>query len=260
MTTITNAATAADPRPVIRVTARDDLQQLPGGRYLFLSASVPYEFVESNVDLGPGETVENLNARFWATRQPARVRDAVSALTRTAIGRGFRLVFGAHPSISPMVLQAASDMEAPPASVVIFQSEKYDGVIPQSTLDLAAWKSGLLVMTQKQNEPPGTTRNPNSLAFMREMMTSVRGLEGAVFVGGMKGIALEAKAFEDRQPGARRYAIGSTGSAAAELARLKPDEFHGTLGRQDASLLETSASYSLVAHKIVKDLMQGSRA
>ena len=244
--------------PIVYLSRLEDVKALAQPRAaLFLSASVPYLLDESKIDLEPDDSLDDLNARYWATRQPARIRAAVSALTRVTLGHDIRLVFGAHPSISPMVLQAASDMHAPPGSVVVFQSDVFATQIPAPTLQLANWKSGQLVMTARQAEPAQKKRFPNSLAFMRAAMTEMAGLQGAVFIGGLRGVELEANLFQARHPGLRRYAIASTGSAAAELAARPHGQFAGTLSSPDAQLLRSSRSYSLVAHKIVSDLLRG---
>lgn len=98
---------------------------------IVLSASVPALLDASVYDPADSELVEESNRRYAADARPDRIRAAVSALTRVALGHSpsIRLVFGAHPTISPMILQAAADMDAMNESILVFQSEAYAGLI-----------------------------------------------------------------------------------------------------------------------------------
>lgn len=241
--------------PTEHVADAGDLRKLGDRPSLLLSASVPYLFTVENTDPQEHVHIARWNKLYVDAARPAKIRAAVMALTRVALSHGLRLVFGAHSSISPTVLQAAQDMGAPPRSILIVQSQIYQGKLPQSTLDLANWHPvGLLVMTRAQPEQRDSVRNPNSLRFMREMMVRVPGLLGAVFVGGMLGVEAEADAFAQAPPPARkRYAVSSTGSAAEVLADRDPAGFHGTLS--DPAPLRHGRSYSVVARRIVNDLL-----
>ncbi|SDC44504.1 hypothetical protein SAMN05444679_10384 [Variovorax sp. CF079] len=220
---------------------------------LLLSASVPYALDESMCEPKDVARLPFLNQRYVGRARPDRIRAAISALTRVALNHELRLVFGAHPAISPMVLQAARDMRAQAKSIVIFQSAVYAGRLAQSTLALAQWDAGVLIMTADQKESASSRRNPKSLEFMRKAMVRVPGLLGAVFVGGMQGVEREAQLFQKAHPRKKRYAIASTGSAAESLADDDPNAFRGTLS--DPSLLADMRSYSVVARRIVLDLL-----
>ena len=64
-------------------------------RPVFLSASVPDPL---------------RNPRYFESADPARIRQAVGALVRVAAPSA-RLVFGGHPAISPLVLDAATQVK-----------------------------------------------------------------------------------------------------------------------------------------------------
>ena len=220
---------------------------------LLLSASVPYRrAVPKGLKPAERERFELRNQHYLETTQPARIRSAVVELTRAALMRGVRLVFGAHPAISPMVLSAARDAGAPELSVVVFQSGIYEDEIPASTLELADWQAGKLFITQVCEGRNAEETKARSLAFMREMMVSVPGLRAAVFVGGMDGVEEEAQLFHRAHDGARRYALASTGSAALDLFERDRAAFSGSL--RDARPLAVSRSYALVAKHILDDL------
>ena len=87
------------------------------GTTVFLSASVPDR---------PGfERVPNA---------PFVIEQAVVSLARAVFAENGKIVFGAHPSISPLVASVAAEYHLPGApeqdrSVIIYQSHAFDAVI-----------------------------------------------------------------------------------------------------------------------------------
>jgi hypothetical protein len=225
---------------------------------LFLSASVPY-LRETRKDLpnAERERERQRNQHYLQTAEPARIRSAVVALTQAALLRGMRLVFGAHPAISPMVLSVARDARATARSILVFQSAFFEDQLPNATLELADWTAGALIMTAKRSAAPPLNARQQSLSLMRKLMVSVPGLRGAVFIGGMEGVEEEANIFRQTNPRLPLYAVASTGSAAADLFEHATREVAGTL--KDPTLLKTCRSYSLLARRILDDLKSHSR-
>lgn len=186
--------------------------------------------------------------------EPLRIREAVSYLCRYAFSRSLGIVFGAHPAISPLLLEAASRFSPEPAAsprVIIFQSEHFAETIPRATLELANWKSGELVWTKS-----APTR-ADSLTLMRSIMAASPGLEAAIFIGGMEGLYEEARLFREHNRNAPMVAIGSTGSAASRLCvdgygDLGPDEFHGR--GLDTETLRSLDAYSVVFQQVFAGL------
>ncbi len=259
----------------------DNVSWLENRPSIFLSASVPYMRIPREFEPSDREAVEQINRRYVDGALPERIRAAVVALTRVALARPsrlplergkrderpMRLVFGAHPSISPMILQAAQDMNAAADSILVFQSNAYRKIIPGSTLDLANWSRGRLILTRKKREAPfEPTTTPsskklkrlsphtNSLRFMRQLMLSVPGLLGGVFIGGMNGVEEEAAMFEKLQPGKPRFALPSTGSAAMLLDKEFRDVFDGNASDRK-TFLETP-SYTVAASIILDQLLR----
>lgn len=219
---------------------------------VFLSASVPYlrQRPKGPLDAAQREKIER-NKQHVASAQPARIRSAVVAFTRLALLRGARLVFGAHPAISPLVLRAAHSTGAPERSIVIFQSAFFRDQIPDSTLALADWSAGMLLLTPTR--PKGKPADlGKSLELMRELMLETPKLAGALFIGGMDGVVDEADLFAKAHPELPRYALPSTGGAALELWRREQQQVCGTL--QDASVLETERSFALLAASVFDDM------
>lgn len=244
--------------PISVMDARDlsiQLRELksPERPAILLSASVPY-IREATSDMTPEERqqLRELSTRYVQSAQPQRIRLAVMELTKAALMRQTQLIFGAHPAISPMVLEAARNVGAPPDSILIFQSAFFADRIPRSTLELSDWSAGRLFFTrQRPGDRPYDARN-ESLAEMRSLMVSPPNLRGAIFVGGMEGVEEEAILFKSAHPNLPRYAIASTGSAALALFGRAPHGFAGSLPNPD--ILQTGTSYSLVARKILDDM------
>lgn len=176
--------------------------------------------------------------------------------------RRVRVVFGAHPSVSPMVLDMARDVATmragmPPGAgsifsaasdpdVLIFQSQYFAGELPNSTLELASWEAGLLVLTPAISGRTSAESRRLSVNLMRKLMVMVPGLKGAVFIGGMEGVEEEAHMFAELAPGKPMYAIASTGAAALKLWEADSSKYSGTLDSPQA-LYESTCSSGIAA-------------
>lgn len=216
---------------------------------LFLSASVPYE---RKGELSEAQREENL--AFVARSRPDRIRDAVAELCRQAFARDLILLFGGHPAISPLVLEAA-DRFAPEGTgkrVVIFQSEHFREVIPHASLELANRERGLLLWTEKREDRPA------SLTLMRQAMVHAPNLRGAIFIGGMEGLYEEARLFDAAHPELPIVALGSTGSAAEILLREGTEGVPARrfAGRDlDRDELQRSDLYPIVLRHVLSDFL-----
>ena len=140
---------------------------------ILLSASVPY-IREPTPDMTPKERdqARELSTGYVQSAQPQRIRLAVMELTKAALLRHAQLIFGAHPAISPMVLEAARNVGAESDSILIFQSDFFADRIPGSTLELADWSAGRLFFTPQR--PAGRHYQARSLSLteMRSLMVS----------------------------------------------------------------------------------------
>lgn len=246
---------------VRKVHIRDaaDLQnKLQGPPAVFLSASIPYQRpVPQGMKPAERKRFVDTNKRYVEAARPVQIRSAVVALTRSLLMRGMRLVFGAHPAISPIVLSVARDLqtEGTDPRIIIFQSQYFESELPASTLDLASWEAGLLVFTPvvREGARRESWRKP-SLDLMRELMVSTPNLRAALFIGGMEGVAAEATLFRKHNPGKPVIPLASTGSAAAEL--WEDSEQWEVTPKAESPLahLQYNPSYSLVAEHILGEL------
>ena len=171
-------------------------------RAVFLSASVP--------TVGRGT--------YHETADPFLIQSAVREFVTVALGRCL-IVWGGHPTITPMVWAVCEDLGVDYSSaVVLYQSRFYDDIFPEENRRFANVKYIEAV--------PGD--RDASLRSMRTAMLSRSDLFAAVFIGGMEGILDEHFLFRHCHPNAPIITIPATGGATLELA-----ERFGELKEQD---------------------------
>lgn len=186
------------------------------GKAIFLSASVPAK--------GSG---------FEDERLDLNVDDAVIALARTVFSEGGVLVFGGHPSISPLVATIAGEYapmrEDGKPLALIYQSKIFEPVIPKKTLLLMEMGYATIEWTEaapyeklRKNPKTGRYEVPESLKIMRERMIGETDPEAFVAIGGMEGIEEEVDLFHQLRPNARVYTLETTGGASSMLTRERP--------------------------------------
>jgi hypothetical protein len=206
------------------------------GRSIFLSASIPVR---------PG---------FRRVSSAAfEIEEAVISLTRAVLREEGVLVFGAHPSISPLVASVASEYIVPRLrtteppevesigepertgpGVVIYQSHAYDGHLPDKTWQMYRFGYADLVWCaaqagEKFDPKNHRTQCPRSLLYMRQQMFAKESPAAMIAIGGMEGVVAEAELFIADQ--LRRHASGdvsnlylveNSGGATELLARQPP--------------------------------------
>jgi hypothetical protein len=179
---------------------------------IFLSASVP----------------SNRQPEFLAGGvRPRSVEEAVTALAAAVFRHHGQLVFGGHPTISPMValvaLERTRGRAADEPPVLIYQSEAYRDVLPSDTWALFRTGVARIVWVEAKDgerfDPE--RRDPQcqrSLAAMRERMLRETMPKAMFCIGGMRGIKDEAEFFLRICRGAPLFLLAGTGGAAAMLA------------------------------------------
>lgn len=206
-----------------------------GGRAVFLSASVPDPRREREY------RVENQSDPVYERVEDAHIEieQAVVALARAVFSVGGRLVFGGHPSISPLVALVAGEYRLPvPAesvrgegersevpSALVYQSRAYEHVVPSETWLLHRLGYAMIRWTDavdgEQFEPArvGQPQCEKSLALMRRTMLLETNPVAMVCMGGMKGVRDEFWMFREQFPKRPVYVLESTGGAARWLSR-----------------------------------------
>jgi hypothetical protein len=191
----------------------------------FLSASVP-------------------NRPEWAGDiKPAEIEEAIVCLARAVFARQGRLVFGGHPSISPLIASVAGEYFAVDPRrqfrpVIIFQSEFFRGRLPDETWDLHRLGWAEIVWTPIETRG-GFPDLDLSLHTMRRYMLLDPDLAGStiegipweltiarlglatpramVAIGGMEGVVDESAMFLRYCPQAPVSCFVTTGAAAGRL-------------------------------------------
>ena len=200
------------------------------------------EAARRGVFLSASVTDPRRHPKYFQTARANLIREAVVALAAEVLPQG-ELVFGGHPSISPLVARVAGDLGRF-EGVVVFQSLWFhptEGKDPKSRVPADSLAFPRITWTPLADSREG------SLEAMRRAMVGSRPFACGVFVGGMEGVEREWELFGDAQARAPAYAVASTGGVALELwekrSKLDPalaGRLRGDLVYQDLfrSLLE----------------------
>jgi hypothetical protein len=214
-----------------------------------------------------------------------QIEEAVIGLSRNIFQSGGKIIFGGHPSISPLVALVATEFslnkeienvdrsQSTSKQITIFQSKAYKAVIPEETTSLFNLGYSDIIWTDAKN---GEEFNPRiqktsqctrSLKFMRiEMMKGE--IDALVCVGGMEGVEEEFKLFRELHPAKPIFVLKSTGGASKILADQNSDSnFVRILDGKDYSNLKSENKdeehsvkfniipYSFITALIVKEIM-----
>jgi hypothetical protein len=198
------------------------------GASVFLSASFP-----------SGERGE-----LYAPYDVDAVADAVTAVVDTVLASNGRLVFGGHPTITPLVLRMAS-RHGRPGVIDVYQSLFFEWDFTEATKELARRGYGRIIKTPSQGS------RQESLDTMRErMLSEPERLAGGVFIGGMQGIEDEFNKLAELRDDLPRIPLAAPGGAAASLA----DVYKETFDRPEWQGIVRSSRYPLVATRVVEIL------
>lgn len=156
---------------------------------IFVSASVP-----------------TFGREFADTCHPYQIQTAVRSLLVLALGRQ-PIVFGGHPSITPMVYAACKNFGLKDIScATIYQSTFFRDKFP---LENQAFADIRFV--------PGEEDMKKSVNLMRQRMMEENDFDAGIFIGGMNGIIDEYAMFTAAFPHAKIIAVRAGGGATATL-------------------------------------------
>lgn len=165
--------------------------QLMSEGAIFLSAGVP----------------DPSAAHFVGDADSVAISSAVSALLQVTLGRR-KLVWGGHPSITPMVWAFSESIGVDYSDwVLLYQSRRFEDEFPEENAHFQN-----VVYTDRVGDDINA-----SLAVMRSRMIEDNRFDAAVFIGGMRGILDEYQLFKEKAPEANVLPIMSTGGAALLL-------------------------------------------
>jgi len=155
---------------------------------IFLSASVPDQ-QNQHIGFGSGNT--------------EAIRDAVRALARVVIPSGI-LVWGGHPSITPLIRYVMLKMKA---------TVHHRSILYQSAYFLDEFGHSKDFIGTSVVVPQSIDRE-NSLLNMRCEMLKNHSFDAGIFIGGMEGVKQEFTLFRQLHPNAIVIPVASTGAAA----------------------------------------------
>lgn len=162
---------------------------------IFLSASVP-----------------TYGREFFDSCHPYQIQIAVRSLLLLALGRQ-RLVFGGHPSITPMVYAAGKSFGLNTIEcATIYQSAYFEDKFPLENQGFA----DIRVISEEETLK-------DSILSMRRRMMEDNEFEVGIFIGGMKGIIDEYEMFREKSPEAQVVAVRAGGGATATLPLTQSD-------------------------------------
>lgn len=172
---------------------------------IFLSASVPV--------IGRGHYHESSNPFLIQ----CAVRELIMAVVRT-----HKIVWGGHPSITPMLWTICQDLGVEYSErVVLYQSAFFEDRFPEEN----ARFRNVRITDSIDND------RESSLLHMRTRMLSRRDLQAAVFIGGMDGVEHEHELFRRFHPNSPLLALAAPGGAAKDLVnRERRGAAHGYQG------------------------------
>lgn len=166
---------------------------------IFLSASIP---------------MPERDPKYIGTADVIAIRDSVLALASVVLHK-YRLVWGGHPSITPLIAQVLNHlgMEAN-HHVTLYQSLYFERFFPLENESVAH-----IIKT------PDTGGREDSLLEMRMHMIRDNQFVAAFFIGGMEGVEEEYKLFTSYHKGTKLFPIASTGAAAKLIYEASPELF-----------------------------------
>jgi hypothetical protein len=195
-------------------------------------------------------------AREYEVRSDSQeIAAAVKAVIAAAFYRGWHIVFGGHPTISPLILMIAREYGRE-ESVTIYQSAYFRNHLATSTVHLAEQRFGHIELVESDPREPIPGRDeevnpvkcPLSLLSMRRAMISHPGIGGLVLIGGDSGILHEFELFRKMRPDLPAMPVGVPGGASRELV----DSAHTPgMDPELRSALSTSRNYLFLFSRVM---------
>ncbi len=162
---------------------------------IFLSASIPTQYRDKV---------------FYDTTDIIAIRDSVRALATVIIPK-IQLIWGGHPSITPLIAHVMNRMDRNfNEHVSVYQSHFFDNNIPN-----------IDIIPERITYTPSLTTQEESLNVMRVSMLKNNDFKAGIFIGGMDGILIEYELFCKYNPKAIVLPVATTGGAAKMIFQKK---------------------------------------
>ena len=169
---------------------------------------------------------------IYVTLEGKIPRTPIRELAIATLGK-YRIVWGGHPSITPMIKSLCKDLNVDYAkSTLLYQSNFFKPFFPK---DNEFFDNAIIVDEVKGDREA-------SIELMRKKMLSRENIKIAVFIGGMEGIEDEFNMFKKFHPDGISVFLGAPGGAARDLAMKE----YG---------LKSQQVNSIDFHKIINDVL-----
>lgn len=186
---------------------------------VFLSASIP---------------LPERDPKYYDSADVFAIRDAVISLATTVLP-SHKLVWGGHPSITPLISFVLQKLNIDIQShVTIYQSKFFEDKFPEDNN-----KFNNVILIDKERD------KPQSLLSMRNAMLRSSKFSAGVFIGGMEGVEDEYEMFKAINPDALILPMASTGAAAKFI-------YDSITGNKDSRLANDYA-YASVLQSLLMD-------
>lgn len=214
-----------------------NLNSLP----IFLSASVPQNLVGTN--------------------KAQSMFDLMVALVGWILSSSGTLVFGGHPSITPLIHRVANLVGIESPQIRLFQLNRFRDVVPPEVNDKKVFQTIRWLGAPRNDRSTLTTE----LGRMRAEMTRTAG--AGIFIGGKTGqysgdkpgIRDEYERFLKYHPKGPVYLVGMFEGESLNIIN-NPDEKHrsrlNSLQEAEISILQSSNNIDLIASIILRDLQR----
>ena len=202
---------------------------------IFISASIPQQ---------------DRNDTYLRYSNPQDIINCVKAITYEIIQNKMKVVFGGHPTISPVILNVKKNFpqESKKRDIYIYQSRYFKEEISETTVELAE-NFGCIIWTEKKEN------RDESLEIMRNNMLD-KDLDAAIFIGGMEGIIQEYKLFKKFHETKPAYVIKTTGGATEKIIDEREEMENDGISEKTIDIILNSKSYIHVARVILEDIAE----
>lgn len=194
--------------------------------------------------------------------------DAVSAFVRATLDRGGIVIFGGHPTFTPLVLDTAKRRRPKDftQAVHLYQSMYFvEGeALEKLKSQLTTFATEAVIVADPATDPQAAAKNiAASLTPMRRSMINDAHAVGLVVIGGRTATGGHAPGVDEeirlaRERGLAVFFVGSAGGRAAELcARMKADGWRdkaNSMPVEDNEELLSSLDYGVLANKVLDAL------
>jgi hypothetical protein len=174
-----------------------------------------------SVFLSASNPLPHRHPKYLETADVAAIHDSIRAVVSVVVPG--QIVFGGHPTITPLVSLLVRGMTPEVRKhVILYQSLFFN---PRFPPEVSEFEEVRFIDAVEGDLDASLTK-------MRWAMIGSRNFDAAVFLGGMEGVEIEYDIFRRLHPDKPAYPVASTGAAARILSgKHSPDRLELRLFR-----------------------------